>query len=330
MITQKERKTLIIKYLQKNPLSNFRQIRINHAKHEYHSQYLHNLLDQLIQEKKLDTFLQRYYAVPKSGKEVNLLIAIVKSVPLTKPTFKTLSFDNTLKNPTIKTIINNCISLYHLKLKIHNFENIIPQRSFNPNFIKFLKTFSDDNYYTEFMVDKGFFKKNSLWKIKVKSNNTLEKRILNFLRLYWTFSLEYYAHLKNNRIPLKETFSRIFKQSNEGKSITAEDLGITNKALKRSLDQLSTKQGIYIDVIEYDSKGNLMKPEKDMDGLWPRRPQILQIGLNILEHRTPSKRKKYAKIAEEQTGIPFTKLIPLDGYSNILKDARKDPKASDD
>jgi len=330
MITQKERKTLIIKYLQKNPLSNFRQIRVNHTKHEYHSLYLHNLLDELIQ-KKIDTFLQRYYAVPKSGKEINLLIAIIKSAPLTKPMFKKLSFDNTLKNPTIKTIINNCICLYHLKLKINNFENIIPQRSFNPNFIKFLKTFSDDNYYTEFMVDKSFFKKNSLWKIKVKSNNTLEKRILNFLRLYWNYSFEYYTHLKNNRIPLKETFSRIFKQYNVGKSITAEDLGITNKALKRSLDQLTTKQGIYKDIIEYDSERNIIKPEKDMDGLWPRRPQILQIGLDILGHRTPSKRKKYAKIAEEQTGIPFTKLIPLDGYSNILKNARKDPsKASDD
>ena len=325
MITTTERKKLIIKYLQKNPLSNFRQIRINHSEHEYHSQYLHKLLDELIHEKKIDTFLQRYYEIPKSGKEINMLINIVKSTPLKNPEFKKLNFHNTLKNPTIKTIINNCICLYRLKLKINNLENTILERSFNPNYIKFLKTFSDDNYYTEFMADKGFFKKNPLWKIKVKSHNTLEKRILSFLRLYWTFSLEYYTHLKNNRIPLKETFSRIFKQSNEGKSITAEDLGITNKALKRSLDQLATKQGIYKDIIEYDSERKLVKPEKDMDGLWPRRPQILQIGLNILGHRTPSKRKKYAKIAEEQTGIPFTKLIPLNGYSNLLKDAPKKP-----
>lgn len=325
MITQKERKTLIIKYLQKNPLSNFRQIRINHAKHEYHSQYLHNLLDQLIQEKKMDTFLQRYYALPKSGKEINMLINIVKSMPLKNPEFKKLNFDNTLKNPTIKTIIKNCICLYRLKLKINNLENTIPQRSFNSNFIKFLKTFSDDNYYTEFMVDKGFLKKNPLWKIKVKSNNTLEKRILNFLRLYWMYSFEYYTHLKNNRIPLKELFSRIFQLYNEGKSVTAENLRITNKALKRSLDQLTTKKDVYKNIIEYDSEWNVIMAEKDMDGLWSRRPQFLQMGLLILGHRTPSKRKKYAKIAEEQTGIPFTKLIPLDGYSNILKDAPKNP-----
>ena len=70
MITQKERKRLIIQYLQKNPLSNFRQIRINHSEHEYHSQYLRNLLDELIHEKKIGTFLKRYYAVPKSGKEM--------------------------------------------------------------------------------------------------------------------------------------------------------------------------------------------------------------------------------------------------------------------
>ena len=180
MITQKERKRLIIQYLQKNPLSNFRQIRINHSEHEYHSQYLRNLLDELIHEKKIGTFLKRYYAVPKSGKEITLLINIIKSIPLEKPTFKKLNFIKTKKNPTIYTIINNCICLYHLKLKINKLENIIPTHSFEQNFIKFLRTFSDNNYYTDFMMDKDFIKKNPLWKKIDESNNTLVKRISSF------------------------------------------------------------------------------------------------------------------------------------------------------
>ena len=319
MLRIKKRKSLIIKYLQKSPLSSKRKIRTNHAEHEYHSKYLEKYLDELIQEKKIDTILERYYVIPESGREIDLLINIIKSVSLTKPKFSNLNFKKN-KDSTIKTIINNCICLYHLKLKINNLENRISQDLFNQNFIKFLKTFSDDNNYTEFMVDKNFFKDNPLWKIKIESYNTLEKRILNFLQLYWGWSFEYYTHLKNNRISLNKIFSRIFQQYNEGKSITAEDLGITNKALKRSLDQIITEQGTLTDFVEYDSDMNLIKTS---------RPQILQMGIGILGHRLPSKRKKYAKIVEEMTGIPYTKLIPLDGYSSLLKDAPKEPKPLD-
>jgi len=321
MISKKQRKNLIIKYLQKNPLSNPRQIRVNHSKHEYHSKYLQKLLDELIHEKKIDVFLKKYYAIPKSGKEINLLINIIKSVPLHKPTFKKLKFIKTKKNPTLYTIINNGICLYHLKFKINKMEKTFPIQSFDKNFIKFLKSFSDDNYYTDFMVDKKFFKKNPIWKKMDKSNNTYEKRISSFLRMYWDYSLEYYAHLKNNRTQLKELFNRIFELHNKGTSITAEKLGITNKALKRSLDQIITEQGVLRSSTSFDSKGNVIEPKKGKFGAWNERSRLLDIGLNIIGNKLPSKRKKYAKIAEENTGIPFTKLIPMEGYSNLLKDA---------
>jgi len=240
MLSNKKRKLLIIKYLQKNPLSSERKIRTNHSEHEYHSKYLKKYLDELIQDKKIDSFLKKYYVIPKSGKEINLLINIIKFVSLTKPKFKNLNFEYN-RNLTIKTIINNCICLYHMKLKINNLEDNTLQSLFNLNFIKFLKTFSDDNEYTEFIVNKNFFKDNPLWKTKIESYNTLEKRVSNFLRLYWIYSFEYYEHLKNNRIPLNKIFNRVFQHYNEGKSITAKSLGITNKALKRSLDQIITE-----------------------------------------------------------------------------------------
>jgi len=330
MISKKQRKDLIITYLQKNPLSSSRQIRENHSTHEYHSKYLRELLDELIQEKKIDIFLKRYYAIPKSGKEVNLLINIIKSSPISKPAFKKLKFIKAKKNPTLYTIINNCICLYHLKLKINGWSKTTSIQSFEKNFIKFLKSFSDDNYYTSFMVDKNFFKKNPIWKKMDKSNNTSEKRISSFLRMYWDYSFEYYSHLKNNKTSLKELFNRIFQQYNEGKSITAKNLGITNKALKRSLDQLITEQGILKSSTSFDSQLNVIEPKKGKYGAWSERSRILDIGMGILGNRLPSKRKKYAKIAEENTGIPFTKFIPLKGYSNLLKDAPTEPFQSID
>jgi hypothetical protein len=321
---------LIIKYLQKNPLSSPRQIRVNHSKHEYHSKYLQKFLDELIHEKKIDVFLKKYFVIPKQGQEINLLVNIVKTIPLTKPVFRKLVFDVTSKNPTIHTIINNCICFYHLKLKINKLEPVISTASFNSNFIKFLKLYSDDNYYSGFFVDKNFLKKNPLWKIKDNSNNTLEKRISNFLKFYWMYCDEYYKHLKNNRISLKEIFHRIFNQYNEGKSQAAETIGITNKGLKRSLNPMITEQGIYKDSIQYDSKWNLVKSKADKMGSWNDRPRILEIGRLILGHRLPSDRKKYAKKAEETTGIPFTKLIPMKGYSDLLKDAPTEPFQSID
>jgi len=330
MITQKERKSQINKYLQKNPLSASHKIRTDAFEHEYHSKYLKQLLDELIHEKKIDVFLKKYYIVPKSGKEINLLSNIIKSVPLNKPTFKKLKFIKTKKNPTISTIINNCICLYHLKLKINKMEKIFPIQSFDKNFIKFLKSFSDDNYYTDFMVNKNFFKKNPIWKKMDKSNNTYEKRISNFLHMYWDYSFEYHTHLKNNRIQLKELFYRIFELYNKGKSVTAENLAITNKALKRSLDQVITEQGVLKSSTSFDSQWNVIEPKKGRYGAWNERSRILDIGIGILGHRLPSKRKKYAKIAEENTGIPFTKFIPLKGYSNLLKDASTEPFQSID
>jgi len=49
------------------------------------------------------------------------------------------------------------------------------------------------------------------------------------------------------------------------------------------------------------------------------------MGIGILGHRTPSKRKKYAKICEEMTGIPYTQLIPMKDISNLLKDVSAKP-----
>lgn len=330
MISKKQRKNLIIKYLQKNPLSSPRQIRENHSTHEYHSTYLKTLLEELICEEKIGMFLKRYYVIPKSCKETNLLINIIKSASISKPTFKKLKFIKTKKNPTLFTIINNCICLYHLKLKINKLEKTIPIQSFDKNFIKFLKSFSDNNYYIDFMVEKNFFKKNPAWKKMDESNNTPEKRISRFLRMYWDYSLEYHSHLKNNKTSLKELFNRVFQQHNEGKSITAEKLGITNKALKRSLDQLITEQGVLKSSTSFDSQWNVIEPKKGKFGAWNERSRLLDIGLGILGHRLPSKRKKYAKIAEENTGIPFTKLIPMKGYSTLLKEAPTDPFQSID
>ena len=330
MITQKERKSQINKFLQKNPLSTFHKIRTDAFEHEYHSKYLKQLLEELIHEKKIDVFLKKYYVIPKSGKETNLLINIIKSEPLNKPIFKKLKFIKTKKNPTINTIINNCICLYHLKLKINVLEKTIPTQSFDKNFIKILKSYSDNNYYSMFIVQKNFFKQNPVWKKMDKSNDTVEKRILNFLYLYWNYSFEYHAHLKNNRVQLKELFYRIFELCNRGKSVTAKNLGITNKALKRSLDQLITEQGILKSSTSFDSQWDVIEPKKGRYGVWDERSRILDMGVGILGHRLPSKRKKYAKIAEENTGIPFTKFIPLKGYSNLLKDAPTEPFQSID
>jgi len=330
MITQKERKSLIIKYLEKNPLSSPRQIRTNHSKHEYHSKYLKKLLKELESEEKIAVFLKKYYAVPKSGKEINLLINIIKLTPLHKPIFKKLKFIKTKKNPTINNIINNCICLYHLKLKIIKLGKKNSIQSFDKNFIKFLKSFSDDNYYNEFMVEKNFLKKNPFWKKMDESSNTLEKRILNFLRLYWNYSFEYHAHLKSNKIPLKELFHRLFELYNSDRSITASKFKTSNKSLKRSLDPLVTEQGVGRSSTSFDSEWNIVEPKIGMYGIWKDRTRILDVGVGILGQRIPSDRKKYAKKMEECTGIPFTKLIPMKGYSNLLKDAPTEPFQSID
>lgn len=321
MITPKERKLSIIKYLEKNPLSSPRQIRTDHSEHEYHSKYLKKFLDELINDKKIDIFLKKYYAIPKAGKEINLLINIIKTAPLHKPTFKKLKFIKTKKNPTLYTIINNCICLYHLKLKINKLEKIASIQSFDKNFIKFLKSFSDDNYYTDFMVDKNFFKKNPIWKKMDESNNTLKKRISSFLRMYWNYSSEYLTHLKSNKIPLKELFHRVFELYNTDRSVTASKFGTTNKALKFSLESIITEKGVLSDSTTFDSEFNRIQPKKDKNDLWHERSRIISIGIGIMGNRLPSTRKKQAKIAEENSGIPFTKLIPMKGYSNLLKDA---------
>lgn len=329
MIPTNQRKNLIVKYLQKNPLSTARQIRENHSSHEYHSKYLCKLLDELIKEKKIDVFLKKYYAIPKSNKEIDLLINIIKSVPLHKPTFRKLKFIGKIGKPSFPIVINNCICLYHLKLKINKLEKPITIQTFNRNFLKFLKSYSDDNDYSGFFIDKNELKKSPFLKT-LPQNNTVEKRILNFLQMHWMYLDEYYDHLKNNRISLKALFYRIFKMANEGKSITAKNLGITNKALKRSLEQLITEDGVYRDSITYDSGWNLVKTKKDMHGSWKSRPRLLEHGLRILGHRKPSQRKKYAKIAEESTGIPYTKILPLSGNSNLQKDAPTEPFQSVD
>ena len=313
MLSHEKRKLLVIKYLKKYPLSNFRQIRMNHSKHEYHSRYLHEILDKLMQEKKIDMFMKRYYAFPDNSKEINLMINIIKNVSLTKPIFKKLTFDETLNNPTIETMMKNCICLYHIKLKINNFEGKLSKRLFDSKFIALLKQYSDDDYYHDALLVKGYLKKNP-WQVKFRTHDTLEKRILNFLLHYWIFSYEYYQHWKNNKIPFGEIFNRLFKQQNEGKSTTARNIGITNKGLKRSLDRITGKYGLYKDVLEFDPEMIVMRSS---------RSRILDTGLAILGHRTPSKRRKYAKIWEEISGIPFTKLIPLKGYSQLLKEAQK-------
>ena len=330
MITQKERKSLIIKYLEKNPLSSPRQIRTNHSKHEYKYEYLKRLLEELISEEKIAVFLKKYYVVPKIGKEINLLINIIKSVPLHKPIFKKLKFIKTKKNPTINSIINNCICPYHIKQKINKMEKTSTTQSFLQNFIKFLKSFSDDDYYNEFMVEKNFLKKNPFWKKIDESSNTLEKRILNFLRLYWGYSFEYHAHLKSNKIPLKELFHRLFELYNSDRSITASNFRTSNKALKRSLDPLVTEQGVGRSSTSFNSEWNIVEPKITMYGIWKERSRILDVGVGILGHRNPSDRKKYAKNMEECTGIPFKKLIPMKGYSNLLKDTPTEPFQSID
>ena len=318
MITPKKRKALIIKYLEKNPLSNPRQIRTEHSEHEYHSKYLKKFLDELVSDGKIDLFLKKYYTVPKAGKEIDLLVNIIKSKSLDKPTFKKLEFIITKKNLTINTLINNCICLYHVKQKINDIENTVSVKSFSKYFIKLLKTYSFDHSYTDDFIIKNSFKRKSKKKENI-SKNELEMSVLSFLRLKWGYSFEYLTHLKSNKIPLGELFHRIFELCNTDRSTTASEFGTTNKALKFSLDQLITEKGVLSSSTSYDSEFNRIQPEKNANGFWNERSRIIETGVAIICHRSPSTRKKIAKNFEKFSDIPFTKLLPLKGISNMSK-----------
>ena len=307
MLGEIKRKSLILKYLCKHPLSNFRQIKINHAKHEYHSKYLHRFLDELISEKKVNVFMNRYYAIPEIKKEIETLVNMIKSVDLTKPAFKKLKYDYSHIEGKLENVLNNCICLYLLKMKIHTLQGDVDPLNkqtkvkFNKKFIKMLQTYSYLHYYSNYLWSENYHKEVPSWK-NMKSQNDSLKRILQFLLYFWNYSSEYYDYIKNNRVPLKEILNRLEDSQKEGITTTAQERKLTNKAISRSLKHIETNQGIthhYVDF--YPGRGEIIPKET--------RPMFMEIALRISAHRHASTRRKYAKIWERKTGIEFTKII---------------------
>lgn len=255
--TSEQRKDKIIQFLEKHPLSTIREISDNYDKKNMNYSTTKQDIGKLLEERKISSLFNKYFVNPSLGQELDLIKKIIKSDKILLPRFRKIAFDNDngITNVTVAQTVSNTISLFYLKLKIHLFDqshhsiqklswskkNSISKK-FRSSFIEFLKTYSDMDVYYGYLktLEKDAIKKDSNWKKPTTLQDSL-KRFSNFLFFHHYYDSRKFSSLRSGKISIDEEVKRLKKWIvTDSKSSAAKSYGIRNKALSKSLGNIST------------------------------------------------------------------------------------------
>lgn len=250
-----QRKKRIVRFLEKQPLSTIREISDKYDRRITNYTIVKKDITKLLEENKIGVIYGMFFVNPVLGQELVVLKRMMRSDVILRPRFKKIVFDdnNGIDEVTFEQNVRNCICLFHLKLKIHFFEqkkHLMRELSwtkkqslvkkFQIHFIKFLKTYSDMDAYFGFLKspEESEIKKNPNWKKPATLQDSL-KRFSNFLGYHHYYDSHKFASLRSGKIPIDEEVKRLKEWIVTGsKTAAAEAFGIKNKALQKSLGNI--------------------------------------------------------------------------------------------
>jgi hypothetical protein len=250
-----QRKKRIVRFLEKQPLSTIREISDKYDRKMTNYAIVKKDITKLLEENKIGIIYGMFFVNPVLGQELVVLKRMMRSDVILLPRFKKIVFDdnNGIDEVTFEQNVRNCICLFHLKLKIHFFEQkkyLIRELSwtkkqslakkFQTQFIKFLETYSDMDLYLSFLkfTEEYERKRNPNWS-KPETLKDALKRFSNFLYFYYYYDTLRFSTLKSHKISVNEEVERIKKWVVTGsKTAAAEAFGIKNKALQKSLGNI--------------------------------------------------------------------------------------------
>jgi len=294
-----QRQKKIIKYVEKLPLTTIRRIADNCD--EKHSNYTvsKNDIEKLVKNKILFELenTKTYYSIPKNN-EINTLVSIIKSNQFFQPKFKRLKFN--FNEATFDRIMQNCIALIHLKIKILNIDvrrcKLNEEKEFKKlirRFLIFLKCLPIKNKQSE---------KQYLTQLSNAFFNESEKDMV------------YFYGLIHNRKSSTETIAIIDQIEDEGKRSVSRKLNVTTKNIGMHLAKYTNSKDVFLfetmyDLADSEEGRNLVNSPTNSD---ITKVMFKKIGRKILlKIKNEKNRRKNAKILTTKFGIDFSKMDDL-------------------
>jgi hypothetical protein len=253
-LNAEQRKSRILSYIQKHPLCTIREIADNYRIHESRFRLVKTDVTNLFTENKIGkVFNSRecYFLNPSEGKEIEFLVQIMKSGKIFQNRFKKMSVSVSTRYgwpPPFREIVETCISLLYLKLKISLIENRKKtrknlnikqlkrfQKRHHSKFIKFLQDYSFNKYSVlgpaiSRRGDRGF--------VEIK-NPTQKQRYVylsNYLSARYHNDERYYKLLHSGSKSLSEKLGMISIWLRTGSIRNVSDMyGRTNKNTRKIL-----------------------------------------------------------------------------------------------
>lgn len=258
-----QNKLEILSYLEKHPLSTVGEIACKYAPKTRRWSKVEALVKELSGEGKIESLFQRkkrfYYTIPTTNQEKDTLIRIIKSKKIFQSAFKKIKFEYVLdhKRPLFPQLVRQCISLFHLHLKIITLRkrkmSSKVRKKLTPKTIvsKFLLLLKKYSYEKIVIVDLEIRRRD---RDNRAPKNPSQKNILVWLSDYicalYEKGIRYLELLKSgksSKTRLREIINLLGIATNESFKDAAEynktELKIIRERLKPFLDERRFKSG---------------------------------------------------------------------------------------
>ena len=262
-LTHEQRKSKILSYLDKNPLSTIRDISDNYQTSKSNFRVVRKTVSELFEQDKIGRIFdsrEYYFVNPLNDDGKEILVNIMNSKKVFERRFTIIKYDDDIHfdRPIFPQIVEKCINLFHLRFKIvileerrKSKENLTSKKisnlakKFQSNFIEFLKDYTREKYSIagNFIAERGT-------KAFVESKHPTQENMLVYLSNYMDARYEndklYFEQLTSGKIPLKDKLNLMSTWIRTGnKRNAADEQGTTNKNVQRILHSIMYDKGEY-------------------------------------------------------------------------------------
>lgn len=262
-LTSEPRKAKILSYLSRNPLSTIREIADNYHTTESNFRIVKTSVLELFEQSKVGKIFdstEYYFLNPSVDEGKDILVNIMKSKKIFQRRFSKIPYDDDIHfgKPIFPQIVQKCINLSHLRLKIVIIEErrkskkpLTPRqlsrilKQYHSIFIDFLKDYSREKY----SVLGNFISQKGSKGFESPRNPTQENMLVylsNYIDARYDNDKLYFNQLVTRKISLQDKLNLMSTWIRTGNKRNAADVqGTTNKNIQRILKPIMYDKGGY-------------------------------------------------------------------------------------